>query len=413
MPLIEFNFANILRMSQLAHDRAKEFNKKRYLYKDIVSSAILGKDKITGIIGQRGVGKTVLLLQLLNEFDVVYLSLDIFNMRTIDIGTFVSVIEAIIQKGKQKVLLIDEIHYYKDYSALLKLFYDTTDIKVIFTSSVSIIMSNLKQDLSRRVQLKYLYPFDYKEFLYFSKNINIDYLSWDDLLNDKIDINYFTLGNFFKEYLTGGIFPFYNIVEDFKDRLTNILERIIREDIARIANIAMNDIHNIEDMLKFIGKSDIDGISFSSLSNNLSLNVYKVKQYVQLLENAFVLNVIYPKGTNVKKEPKILFTPPFRLLYREYDDSIGGLREDFAVQMMKQNGFKIYYLKSSKGKKRPDYLIEWKENNIVVEIGGKGKGFSQFKGITEEYKKIVFKDNYLSNKRGEYFPLYIMGLLKS
>ncbi len=412
MPLLEFNLSNIARMSRVSHSRSKEFSKKRYLYNDIVSSAVLGKDKITGIIGQRGVGKTVLLLQLLNEFDALYLSLDIFNMRTVDIGTFVSVIEDIIQKGKPKILLIDEIHYYKDYSALLKLFYDITDIKIIFTSSVSIVMSGLKHDLSRRVQLKYLYPFDYKEFLYFSKNISIDYLSWDDLLNDKIDINYFALNNFFKEYLFGGMFPFYNMVEDFKDRLTNILERIIHEDIARIANITMDDIYNMEDMLKFIGRSDVDGISFSSLSNNLNLNVYKVKQYVKVLEDAFVLNVIYPKGSNVKKEPKILFTPPFRLLYREYDDAIGGLREDFAVQMMKQNGFKIYYLKSPKGKKRPDYLIEWKGNNIVVEIGGKGKGFSQFKGITEDYKKIVFKDNYSGNKKGEYFPLYIMGLLK-
>ncbi len=60
-------------------------------------------------------------------------------------------------------------------------------------------------------------------------------------------------------------------------------------------------------------------------------------------------------------------------------------------------------MKSPKGKKRPDYLIEWKGNNIVAEIGGKGKGFSQFKGITKDYKKMVFKDNYSSSERGNYF----------
>jgi hypothetical protein len=70
-----------------------------------------------------------------------------------------------------------------------------------------------------------------------------------------------------------------------------------------------------------------------------------------LFEKAFLLNVIYPIGTNVKKEPKIILTPPIRLLYRDYEDCIGGLREDFAVQMLKEKGFNLYYLKVPKGER--------------------------------------------------------------
>ncbi len=409
MDLMEFNIANVLRINEKMLDNVRKFSKRRYLYSEIVSSAINGRDKITGIIGQRGVGKTILLLQLLEKYNALYISFDMYNMRQIDIGAFVSFVEDLMRRKKRKILLIDEIHYYKNYPALLKLLYDTTHIKVIFTSSVSILMSKLKQDLSRRVQLKYLYPFDYKEFLDFSKNIKIEYIYWNNLLKNEISNKYLIYDTFFKEYLSGGIFPFYNEVENFKNRLGNILERIIKEDIVRINNININELHNIEDMLKFIGKSEIDGISFSSLSKNLNITIYKIKQYVEILEETFVLNKIFPRGTNIKKEPKILFTPPFRLLYKEYDECIGGLREDFGVQMIKQKGFNIFYLKGKRGEKRPDYFIEWRKEKIIIEIGGKYKGFAQFKGFDEKYKKIIFKDNWINSRKS--FPLYILGLI--
>ena len=41
------------------------------------------------------------------------------------------------------------------------------------------------------------------------------------------------------------------------------------------------------------------------------------------------------------------------------DFSPGGLREDFAIQMLNQKHFNFYHLKSKKGMKRPDYLIDY------------------------------------------------------
>jgi hypothetical protein len=41
-----------------------------------------------------------------------------------------------------------------------------------------------------------------------------------------------------------------------------------------------------------------------------------------------ILHEILPAGTNVLREPKILMAPPTRLLYRDYEDAVGGLRED-------------------------------------------------------------------------------------
>ena len=49
-------------------------------------------------------------------------------------------------------------------------------------------------------------------------------------------------------------------------------------------------------------------------------------------------------GPNVIREPKVLMAPPCRLLYRDPDDAIGGLREDYFVEMLRQSGHEFGYL---------------------------------------------------------------------
>ena len=89
------------------------------------------------------------------------------------------------------------------------------------------------------------------------------------------------------------------------------------------------DLANIEQLLKFVGRSPIDGINYTSLARNLAITKYKAAQYVGALERASLLRQAFPAGANVLREPKVFMEPPYRLLYRAYDDCIGALREDF------------------------------------------------------------------------------------
>jgi len=189
----------------------------------------------------------------------------------------------------------------------------------------------------------------------------------------------------------------------------NILEKIIYRDIPLVAKLTTDELELIKKTLNFIGKSQIDGINYSSLSNNLKITKYKAEQYITLLEKAFVINVIFPEGTNVLREPKIVMNLPYRLLFKEYEDAIGELREDFFVECMKLSGNKINYLKTNKGKKTPDYLIDDNGNNYIIEVGGKGKGIKQFKGI-EMDKSIIFADG--EKLDGIKRPLFLAGFMK-
>ncbi len=133
-----------------------------------------------------------------------------------------------------------------------------------------------------------------------------------------------------------------------------------------------------------------------------------IARVLELHELAKKQSEVYPEGTNVLREPKILMTPPCRLLYRDSEDAIGGLREDYFVDMLRQAGIKLNYLKSTRGEKTPDYLVAGGPDKLVVEIGGPGKGRQQFKGIQID-RKLVFAHTDIPTAGT--IPLFLVGYL--
>ena len=190
--------------------------------------------------------------------------------------------------------------------------------------------------------------------------------------------------------------------------LKNIVETVIYKDIARVSKTSAEELDTIKKLLAFIGKSGIDGISDSSLAKNLGITKYKSGQYTALLEQAFILQRVMPEGTGVLKEPKIVMALPYRLLYRSFEDAVGGLREDFFVEAVKAAGLEVRYLKSTRGAKTPDYVIGGGKKRVVFEIGGKSKGREQFKGFSGRHK-IILADGY--ETKGIKRPLFLFGLL--
>jgi predicted AAA+ superfamily ATPase len=189
--------------------------------------------------------------------------------------------------------------------------------------------------------------------------------------------------------------------------LENILNAVIYKDIPRISKrISVDELNTISKLVKFCALASVDGLNYTSISKNLGITKYKAEQYIALLEQAFVLQVILPEGSNVLKEPKILLSLPYRLLYQEFDFALDGLREDFFVQTCQMLGKNIAYLKSTVGAKTPDYILTGE--NIVLEIGGKGKGKRQFKGI-ETDRKIILADGFDYNGADKK-PLFALGL---
>jgi len=391
----------LLELDELARQEGRKYSRRRLLHTEL--KALDGRH-FTGITGPRGAGKTVLLKQLLTEQErAFYISLDTAGGEDLF---------AIAKRLKEflniELLLLDEIHFQKNYQGELKKIFDFLDLKVVFTSSVALAMAQSAFDLSRRIKLLKLPLFSFREYVWFHTDTLLPPLSLEDIINQDWSADHLRYAYMFSDYLQGGLLPFSLEEPDPLSLLANILEKILQRDIPSIAPLLVDEISRIEKMLKFMGKSSVDGINYSSISRNIGITKYKAESYLNLLSQALVLHIVFPKGTNVLKEPKVLFSPPYRLLYKEYEDAIGGLREDFCVEMLFNSKNECHYLKSRRGSKTPDFLVTDRHGDVVLEVGGKGKGRSQFKGIKVDRKIILTHDD---RTEGLYRPLYLLGYL--
>jgi uncharacterized protein len=395
----------IIELHELAKKGAENYPTTRNLLEILRHQS--GKH-FSGIIGPRGVGKTVLLKQLAaSDPNAFYLSLDTVG-RTEDIF---ELLKRLNRDYGYRTFLLDEVHFHTNADAVLKKLYDFLDVRVCFTSSVALALNQSAYDLSRRTLIFPLYPFSFREYLLFKHGKQITPLTMAQIIDKEWLPEHIREGRHFDDYLRGGLMPFALQEPEPLPILERILATVIRKDIPAVARLSIDELDTIQKLVQFIGRSAVDGINYSVLANNLGITKYKAEQYISLLEKAFILQRIFPKGTNVLKEPKVLMALPYRLLFRPYDEALGGLREDFFVESMRMCRQTVFYLKTTRGGKTPDYLMDdGMRENIVIEIGGKGKGRQQFKDVSVD-RKIIFthSDQADTLKR----PLFMLGYLSN
>jgi len=392
----------LIELHDLAKEDGRRYPKKRSLYQTVVGET--GRHFV-GIAGPRGAGKTVLLRQYAAEdADAFYLSADVLEPE----DDLLALIGTMHRDYGFRTFLLDEIHFLKDSSAALKQLYDFLDLRVVFTSSVALAMHASAHDLSRRVRMLTLHPFSFREYLRFTRELELPRLDVAALVAQEWPPEHARAGRFFDAYLTGGLLPFSLDEPEPLSLLTNIVDTVVQKDIPSVLRLAVDELDRIRQLLRFVGRSAVDGINYSSISRNLGITKYKAQQYVSSLERAFILHQVFPAGTNVLREPKVLLAPPYRLLYRDYEDAVGGLREDFVAEALCQAGIPFHYLKSTRGAKTPDYLVETGGQKLVIEVGGKGKGRQQFKGVRADHK-LVFAHTAVPD--GRRLPLFLLGYL--
>jgi len=210
---------------------------------------------------------------------------------------------------KIKYLLIDEIHNHANWQMDIKKIYDFLDIKIVFTSSASIDIIRSKYDLSRRVVIMNMFPFSFREYLFFKKNALVDKMSLDEIRTkyQELYTKVYTFEPEFHEFCIRGALP-STIDAPFAQIIRNIVEKIINHDLLIYGKLNHEDIINIRNILRFISRSPVDVCNYSVISQNTGITKYKVHEYVGLLEQTFLLKVMLPYGSNVTREPKILYS---------------------------------------------------------------------------------------------------------
>lgn len=382
--------------------KLQNFNYRRYFYYTIDFD-----DKMVGILGSRGVGKTTVIIQYLNSLEIaqhkkLYFSAD--SIITSSISLYDIADE--FSKSGGMVLAIDEIHKYKDFEKELKEIYDFLDLKVIFSGSSALQLEHKKADLSRRAVLYRVKGLSFREFLELKLGIKFKSFTLQEILANHIDIadeivNKIKPFEYFKEYLQYGYFPYYfENNETYSIKLEETVNTIIESDLPIIFNIEPQSIQKLKQLVNLICTSKPYELNITNLSKKIGINRNTLYQYIYYLTmgNIFSSLKAKTKGDNIFSKPQKLYLNNPNLSYSYCtSNEIGTIREQFFFNMLSQR-YDVSYPKIG------DFLIDEK---YIFEIGGKNKGFGQIKEISDSY---VVADN-IEIGFGNKLPLWLFGFL--
>ena len=374
---------------------------KRYMHHSFDMS-----ERLIGIIGSRGVGKTTFILQYLKELDIplhkkLYFSADHFQ--AIQYSLY-EIAEAFYKQGGE-VLAIDEIHKYPNFEMELKSIYDTFDLKVIFSGSSALKLEHAKVDLSRRAVLYRVNGLSFREFIAFESGEWFDAYRLDELLQNHTDIAFginerIKPFEYFKRYLEYGYYPFYKEnLNNYNQKLLEIINVVLESDLPMIFNIEPKNIFKLKKLLSLLCQSKPYELNISKLSTKIEINRNTLYHYLHYLEAGSLTKMIKQrsKGNGILIKPEKLYLNNTNLNYAYCETrEIGTIREQFFVNQLYQ--YSIYY--SKKG----DF---WVDNRYTFEVGGKNKDFKQIKDIPNSF--LALDDIEIGF--GAKVPLWLFGFL--
>ena len=377
---------------------------KRYLF-----DVIQWNNRLIGIKGARGTGKTTLLLQWIKEQNLptekaAYFSLDDLYFTTHSLKETVS----LFYKNGGLILVLDEVHKYKNWSQEIKNCYDFyPDLKIIFTGSSIIDIAKQEGDLSRRALLYELVGLSFREYLTILHIIDLPVLSLDDLLFSSSDIkklipNNFRPLNHFGNYLNYGYYPFgLADTASVHQRINQLIRTIVEIDMAELKDFDIRNAKKILQLIYVIAQQVPFKPNISNLAIKTGIHRNSLNNYLYYLEQAKIISLLFPAGNSIailqKPEKIVLNNTTLLHALAEEKSLVGTVRETFFVSQL-QTFHKVALSKQA------DFIIDGK---YTFEVGGKSKGQKQIEGIENAW---IVKDD-IELPMLNTIPLWMVGLL--
>ena len=376
---------------------------KRYAYGDVDWDS-----RLIGLRGARGVGKTTLLLQKILESGAdrdtsLYLSLDSVWL---DVKEIYRLAEYHVQHGGTR-LVLDEVHYVKDWQKIVKNLYDDfRKLKIAYTGSSLLRLKARQGDLSRR-QVGYELPgLSFREFLKFDGAIDYPSITLTDILSDHLSIareitRKVRILPLFERYFRSGYYPFFRESSvKYEERIRQVVNQTLDSDWPSVEDVTAETIRKARKMLRILAAFPPQTPKMKSLYAELGTERQHGLKILYALERAGLLNLLASDfdALDNLSSPEKIYCENTNLMYALTSDAdIGTARETFFANQV-SNGHVLTY------PKKGDFLVD---DRWLFEIGGKGKGFSQIKDIPNSY---VVNDG-VEVGFGNKIPLWLFGFL--
>ena len=383
---------------------ATDLRFKRYLYDRINWNV-----RFIGIKGARGVGKTTLLLQHIKETfadldEVLYVSLDNmwFNNHRLE-----ELVEFLYTHGVVNIYF-DEVHKHKNWTQLLKNFYDNyPDLNIVYTGSAMLAIDNSKTDLSRRQSLYTLNGLSFREYLEYEGVAAIPAIALEELLDAHTGyamevVSKIKVLKCFDEYLNKGYYPYYKESgEDYLMRVAEVARLVIDSDIPAVADITYTTIQKIKKLLMVIAENVPLEPNINKLAAELESTRDQTLKMLYLLDRAALLCLLTDKVKDYKHltGPKKVYLNNTNLMYALSGNNLskGTLRETFFANQ-------VGAVATLTMPKQGDFMAVGK---YLFEVGGSRKTFEQIADLPNSY--LALDD--IETGHGNRIPLWMFGCL--
>ena len=377
----------------------------RYLYTNIEWN-----ERLIGIKGARGVGKTTMLLQHIrltfpDRSKAFYVSLDHIWFST---HTLLELTEYLYTHGVTH-LFLDEVHRYPTWIREVKNIYDSyPTLHIVFTGSSVLEISDAEADLSRRLRIYTLVGLSFREYLAIKGVASLEPLALEEILTRHQQIaadiaSTFKVLPHFERYVLQGYYPFHletSSVASYYERIGQVIATVIENDIPAIESIEYETLQKAKRLLALLAQTAPFTVNVASLCGALSTTRNQLIRLLYLLHRAALLRLISSDSKALKalgKPDKILFDNPNIMQAIAQKADTGTVRESLFAAMLAQ-GHMIHYPRQG------DFSVDGK---YLFEVGGRRKGYAQIADIPASYVVADSMEIGFGNK----IPLWLFGLL--
>lgn len=363
-------------------------------------------DRMIGIKGSRGIGKTTFLLQYAKEhFDTrdrqcLYVNMNNFYFQGRGICDFAG---EFYRRGG-RTLLIDQVFKQPNWSKELRQCYEFyPNLKIVFTGSSVMRLKDENPELNGIVKSYSLRGFSFREYLNLMTGNNFPVVSLDDILNNHEHIIKQILPKaspqkHFADYLHHGFYPFFLENRNFSENLLKTMNMMTEVDILLIKQIELKYLAKIKKLFYQLALAGPKAPNISELANDINTSRATVMNYIKYLAEARLVNIIYPVGEEFPKKPAKVMLHNTNLMYVIYPMAftqqdimetffVGTLRKDHKVNVGVKNGY---------------YIIDGRHKFRICDAANKKVRYNN-DTVYARYNTEVGSDNKI--------PLWIFGFL--
>ena len=363
-------------------------------------------DRMIGIKGTRGVGKTTFLLQYAKEnFDIqdrkcLYVNMNNFYFQGRGIADFAG--EFVCHGGR--VLLIDQVFKQPDWSKELRNCYDKYPyLKIVFTGSSVMRLKDENPELNGIVKSYNLRGFSFREFINLLTGNDFPAYTLEEILANHEHIVKQILPKvspirYFQDYIHHGFYPFFQEQRNYSENLLKTMNMMTEVDILLIKQIELKYLTKIKKLFYQLAEEGPKAPNVSQLAKNIETSRATVMNYIKYLADARLLNMIYPVGEEFPKKPSKVMLHNSNLLYAIYP-----------IHVDKQTAMETFFVNAL-----------WKDHKVNQECRESFftvDGLLKFRVCDAINNKIRYASDTIYVRynteigRGNQIPLWLLGFL--